>query len=355
MKFLPIFTLRATHSYYTDGRCPDFLMEANLATEKLLRNHHCVLKSLPDGVRVFMQVDDGGKPFIAYPEETTFTFHLQLKNPDFALFTNLSDIANQPAPLYTNAGLNAEEGKILLLDSRKSWFTESFIIEHPAQENRFILSGRPLASLSVDKFEVTNSGNVRLEEYDETSKTIIVTVDAQSALKDETFTVKYPATPRLKRGIFADVEIHINGTLQPTEEGASEFQIAFKARRARWKYYLVTDLKGTEKKFLIRDKDEHDKLKFSDENRTNLTTNLDSSDDLAKELVQKYPGLQILRFVSDNLIFCRQKARKHLELHFDGNRLFDALPNPSLRNYSKILHEQYAFFQIVKYLTQSSP
>lgn len=355
MEFLPIFTLRATHSYYTDGRCPDFLMEANLATEKLLRNHHCVLKSLPDGVRVFMPVDDGGKPFIAYPEETTFTFHLQLKNPDFALFTDLSDITNQPASLYTNAGLNAEGGKILLLDSRKAWFTESFIVEHPAQENRFILSGRPLMGLAVNQFEVTNSGNVTLKKYDETSKTI--TVKAQSALKDETFTVKYPVRPRLKKGIFADVEIHNNGTLQPAEEGPAEFQIAFTARRARWKYYLVTDLKGTEEKFQLLDKD--DELEFSDENRTNLTTNLDSSDDLAKELVQKYPDLQILRFVSDNLIFCRQTARKHLELRFDDNRLFEALPNPSLRNYSKIidtnLQEQDAFFQIVKYLTQLSP
>ncbi|MFC1603763.1 hypothetical protein ACFL5F_01930 [Planctomycetota bacterium] len=360
MKFLPVFTLRVTHPYYADGRCPDFSMEPNPATEKLLKNHRCVLKSFPDGVRVFMQVDDEGKPFIAYPEEIAFNFHLRLHNPDFALFTDLSDIANRPAPLYTNAGLNTEGDKILLLDSRKAWFTESFIIEHPAQENRFILSGRPLAGLAANKLDIMDSGSVELKKYDETNK--VISVDTHNALKDETFAIKYPIAPRLERGVFADVEIHNNSTLQPAEEGPAEFQIAFTARKARWKYYLVTDLIDTDEKFKIVDTDKLDKLVFSNEHRTNLVTNPDSSDDMAKELTQKYPGLQILRFVSDDLIFCRQTARKHVELHFDGNRLFEALPNPSLRNYSKImfeigtnLHEQDAFFKIVKYLTQSSP
>ena len=156
------------------------------------------------------------------------------------------------------------------------------------------------------------------------------------------------------------MEIHNNGTLQPAEEGPVEFQMALAARKARWKYYLVTDLIDTDEKFQILDK--NNELQFSDENRTNLTTHFDSSDDIAKELIQKYPGLQIFRFVSDDLIFCSQTARKQMELHFNGNRLFEALPNPSLRNYSKImfesgtnLHEQDAFFQIVKYLTKPFP
>ncbi|HUT46941.1 MAG TPA: hypothetical protein VMX36_11695 [Sedimentisphaerales bacterium] len=360
MKFLPVFTLRVTHSYYADGRCSDFSMEPNPATDKLLKNHRCVLKSFPDGIRVFMQVDDEGKPFIAYPEEITFTFHLRLHNPDFALFTDLSDIANRPAPLYTNAGLNPEGDKGLQLDSRKAWFTESFIVEHPAQENCFILSGHPLEGLTTDRFEIMDSGNVKLKEYDKTDK--VITVDTQSALKDETFAVKYPIAPRLERGVFADVEIHNNGTLRPADRAPIEFQIAFTARQARWKYYLVTNLNGIEDVFQIVDKDELDKLVFSNKHRTNLVTNPDSSDDLAEELAQKYPGTQRFRFVSDNLISSRQTARKHLELHFDGNRLFEALPNPSLRNYSKIeveidanLHQQDAFSQVVKYITKPFP
>jgi hypothetical protein len=305
-----------------------------------------------------MQVDDEGKPFITYPKEIIFAFHLRLLNPDFALFTDMSDIAGLPAPLYSNTGLNTAGDKILRLDSRKAWFTENFIIEYPAQENSFVLSGRPLAGLTTNKFDIMDSGNVKLKKYDETDKLIIV--DTQNALKGEAFTVKYPIKPHLERGVFADVEIHDNGSLQPAEEGSIEFQIAFTARKAKWKYYLVTDLIDTDDKFQILDK--NNELKFSETNRTNLTTNLDSSDDLAKELTNKYPGLQVLRFVSDDLVFCRQTARKQVELHFDGNCLFEALPNPSLRNYSKImfeagtnLHEQDAFFKIVKYLTQSSP
>jgi hypothetical protein len=393
-----------------------------------------------------MQVDDGGKPFIAFPEETTFTFHLQLKNPDFALFTDLSDIAEESAPLYTNAGPNGDGSKVHLV-SREAWFTESFIIEDRDSENRFILSGKPLAGLALDQFEVEvkNSGNVELKEYDETIKTI--TVDTHSAQIGEPFTVRYPISPRLKKGIFADVEIHNNGTLQPAEEEHTEFKIAFTARQAKWKYYLVTDLEGTaamnwQKSFgdegivvkysgtgaetpkvkittgvsgdpvtfgiaasvlsinnvlgktgtnvftawqtwvaepnnpngfditinddgsgnvdltsdegveLVKTEGTEEKFQLLDtQNNLKFTKNLDSSDNVAEELVEKYPDLQIIRFVSDNPIFCRQAARKHLKLSFENNCLFEALPNPSFRN----LHGQDAFFKIVKYLTQLSP
>ena len=355
MKYLPVFTLRVTHSYYADGRCPDFSMEPNPGTEKLLKNHRCVLKSLPDGVRVLMQVDTQGMPFIACPEKMTFTFNLRLQNRDFALFTDLSEITQQPAPLYTTVLIDSKPGKELKLASREAWYEEKFIVQHPAQNDCFVLSSQPLEGLATNDFEIMDSGNIKLESYNRARK--VITVNTESAPKDSAFVVKYPIVPRLERGVFADVEIRNTGTLQPAKEGSAEFEIAFTARKARWKYYLVTDLKNTEKKFEIK----HGKLKFS-ANRVDITEEPDSSDDLAKELVRKYAKMQVHRFLSDDDILCRQTARKNLELHFDGNCLFKALPNPPLRNHFRTkvkvgddLQLQEAFSQVVKYITNPNP
>lgn len=358
MKFFPIFAVRVTHSYYVDGRCPDFLIVPNLETERLLRNHRCVVKSLPDGIRVLTPVDEEGKPFIAFPDEMTFTFHLRLQNPDFTLFTDLSDINNRHAPLYTNAGLNSGNSKELRLASRTAWHTESFVVVQPAPEDRFTLRGRPLAGLKLTTFKVEGSGKVTLQEYDESDN--VIAVDSGSAREGEMFAVKYPIEPRLDRGVFADVDIHNNDTLQPIGEKPVDFHVAFSAKQARWKYYFITDLKSTADQFFqIIDADPSPTvpalaLVFSDENRKDLNQDPDPSDDLAKELAEQYPGMQRFRFVSDNLIPCQQAARKHLELRLDGNPLCGILPNPSFRNYSKI-EQQDSLFHVVKYLTNPFP
>lgn len=441
MRFLPVFTLRVTYSYYADGRCSDFSIEPDSATETLLKNHHCILKSLPDGIRVLMRVDDEGVPLVTYAQDAVCNFHLRLRNPDFALFTDLSDIVNRVAPVYTNARQNGGASLGIRLESRQAWSTERFVIVRPAPEDRFKLGGRPLVDLELARFETAGPEGVEMKAYNGTRRTI--TVDTQSASKDETFTIRYPVLPRLERGVFADVEIHNHGTFQPREEGHAEFEIAFTAKKAKWKYYLVTDLNSTavqnwQESFgdagivvkyrgaggatpqvkiaeglagesvafgiagrvlsisnvlgktgtnvhtawqtwvaepnspngfditingdgsahvehtsdagveLVKEEafqllDTQNKLKF--------VKNLDSSDEVAKELVEKYPDLHIIRFVSDDAISCSEITRKHLRLNFENNYLFEVLPNPSFRN----LHGQDAFFAIVKYLTQSSP
>ncbi len=286
MKFLPAFVLRVTHAYYTDNRCPDFLIEPNPETERLLSNHRCVLKPLPDGIRVLTAVDDGGKAFIALPPEATFTFHLRLHNPDFVLFTDLSGIEKQAAPIYTNERLSSADSKEL--------------------------------------------------------------------------TIKYPIEPRVTRGVFADVEIHNNYTLQPVSGAPVEFQIAFTPKQTRWQYYVVTNRKlNKEEKYRIIDNEQSPEvapLVFSDKNRRNLNQDPDTSDGLAQELARQYPEMQRFRFVSDDLIPCRQAARKCLGLYLDGSLVCGTLPNPSFRNYAKIEvkdgappHQQDALFQVVKY------
>ena len=363
MKFLPIFTLRVTHDYYTDGRCPDFIIQPDKQTARIISKHRCVVKSLPDGIRLLTVVDENQKPLIAQPDEVKFTFHLRLQNPDFVLFTNLSDFNDRLAPVYTNADLGAEDAGQLRLDSRTAWQSERLAVGQPAPEENFVLGGRPQNGLELNDIEFEGSTEVTPKKYNSTDK--IFTVDSQSAPQGETFTIKYPVVPQLERGVWADVEIYNNDSLLPISEGPVEFQIAFTALQARWKYYLVTDLKGTAAGFRIVNADPAAAVSvpaFSETNRRDLKQDPDPLDELAEEIAAQYPNLERHRFISDDLVPCQQAAAKYLELHLDGNRLFGALSNPSLRNYSKIevkadadLSRQAALFHVLKYITQPFP
>jgi hypothetical protein len=104
VKHAAILDLRVTHSFYTDGKCPDLAIEPSAETARLLGNHRCVVGSSPSGVRVHTALDPStGQPFLSLPPNAVLRFHLQLQNGDFGLFTNLDAVNALSAPLFTNA------------------------------------------------------------------------------------------------------------------------------------------------------------------------------------------------------------------------------------------------------------
>ncbi|MCB0207844.1 MAG: hypothetical protein KDJ52_00860 [Anaerolineae bacterium] len=354
MKFLPLIDLRLTHSYYADSRCLDFLIEPTPTTHTLLKNHRCVIKSFPNGIRILTAVTADGVPFIPLATGTTFTFHLRLQNPDFALFTDLTEIGQVAVPLYTNAGMSPANSMQLALTSRQAWATESFVVAQPSQEDRFTLRGRPLAKLQPTDFTVEGLGPTTTPTHYE-AKAKIITINSSSADQGDSFKLTYATTPHLNRGVFADVEIHYTDSLPEIAEGGVTFEIAFTAKKARWKYYVIVD--KTDAQFHIEDK-AASPLVFSDENRTDLNHDPDPSDDIAKTLAKRFPQMQRLRFVSDDLIACQQQARKSLQLRLNGDQVLRALPNPPLQNYATIdvtrngnVQKEDTLFQIIKYFT----
>ncbi len=282
MRFLPLFSVHLRHPYYANGRCTDFDIEPTLPTQRLLTNARCVLKAMPNGVRVLTAVTDRGVPLISLQQDATLTFHLRLQNPDFVLFTDLT--ATPPtAPLYTNAGLSAGDDLQLPLVHRAG----------------------------------------------------------------------LPAT-----GVFAEVVICQNDTIPlPGANKPGAFSITFKAKEARWTYYLISDLPKKNGQWQIVDTDQ--RLTFS---AMDLTQPSAPSDAMATRLAPQYPDMQRWRFVSDAPIPCQQAARKHLQLTYDGQRVWEALPNPALQHYSTVEvningtpQPQEALFHIVKHLTHAFP
>ncbi len=352
MKFFPVLDVKLLHSYYTDGRCPDFVIEPTVETQRLLANCRCVTKTFSNGIRILGAGTDGREPLIPVPRGAFFIFDLRLQNSDFALFTDLSPFVGK-APVFTNAGLGA--GATGLMQSfRQAWKTESFAVQRPARTDRFVLAGQPLEGLQPTDFEIEGLGSTaRAASYDGPSKTI--TVDSTAAEEGDVFTVQYPTKAMLGKGVFAEIEISANESLPNTTTGPGEFVINFAAKQARWKYYCVTDLEAADGGLRIVDAGASPVV-FSDSNRTYLNQHPDPTDEIASALEKQYPDKQRFRFVSDSVIRTQQAARKQFQLRLGDNRLADALPNPSLSNYSTMevdvggtVQKQDVLFHIIKH------
>ena len=228
-------------------------------------------------------------------------------------------------------------------------------MNQPSENEDFTLSGRPLAGLNATSFEIEGlDPTVSVSNFDALGK--VVTVNTASAAKDHPFQVRYPVQPRLRKGVLADVEIRLNTSARATDEPV-DFQITFTPKQARWIYYVVAGVNPAAGEIQIVNASTAE-VRFSEGNRRDLNSNPDSADEMAETLKQQYPESQLIRFVSDELVPCRQAARKQIQLNVGEKRISTGLPNPPPRNFSKFAsttggEQEYALFQIVKYLTHS--
>ena len=285
MKYVALFSVRLRHDYYPDAVCRDLAFEPSEQTRRLIRGYRLVLRELPDGIALSVPLGADGKgPLIALQRDEVFAFELRARNPDFALFTDLRELAGKADPVYTNAGLSAKDGRALKLVERK---------------------GRRAAD---------------------------------------------PA-------LVAGVELRYDKSMPDPGEDAP-FEIRFKARAARWAYYLVTDRRTGD--FSIVDSGSAvPPVGFSAANRTPLDKVPEEADPFAATLSRQYPDFQRLRFLSDQPVACSSAARKGVELRLDGSKVLEAMPNPSIRHLSRIRQKekgaaapqvQDTFRQVVKYL-----
>lgn len=353
MKYMPLLNLDVTHTFYADGRCRDFRIEATPATQRLLDRYRCILKTRPDGVRVFVAATADGVPLISLPKGMTFAFQLWLQNAEFALFTDMTPLDGVPTPLYTNAQAITPDSLSLDLVSRQAWSTEQCIVRQPSEKELFILSGRPLADVSTTDLQIIWPGASRADHpvnYDAPGKTI--TVNSSAAQAGVSFMLRYPTVPPRINGVFADVEIDYGDAPPAATGGPDLFTIDFKASQTRWKYYLVTD--RTSVIFEIVDQDKQAPLVF--DTGTELQEP-DSSDAVAATLAEQYPEMQTFRFVSQDTVPCQQTARKAIHLLVDGNQIGSPLPSPALRNYTREdspdqSSAETALFHVIKFFTQ---
>jgi hypothetical protein len=349
MRYLTLFNLEIVHAYYIDQRCPDFQIEPTPGTQKLLNDCRCILKPLPNGLRILVAVNNENTPFIPLPTNPVFTFHLRLRNPDFGLFTDLADVSQLTAPLYSNE-LLATSGDLVPV-SQEAWFTEQFVVRRPASREPFVLGGRPLESLkTAGAFIVKGLGEKSgHKRYDEEARVIMV--NSSKTRPGTPFTVTYPTMPRLARDVFADVEIKYDPVPASLLGNVNSFRITFRSKKARWKYYIVTD-KLDSRTTLPSLEDKDKVIFFNAEDRTDLTRTPDPSDEIAARLAKRYPNKQHFRFISSSLLLCQQAVRKNIQFHLNGGKVIDALPNPSLENYCIDIRNavrEHTLYRVIEY------
>ena len=352
MIFLPLFNLQLIHDYYTDSRCPDFQLEPTLCTRRLLQNHRGVIKYSSNTIQVVITATDAKQPFIPLQRKLKFRFNLRLQNSIFTLFTDLAELKRLTNPIYTNS--DQDDGTItpLLLISRPNIVTEQFAVAAPASAEAFTLSGRPLTGLQPADFLIKGLDQVTAPtHYLEGAK--IITLDSSASNTGQRFQITYAAIPPKKNGILAQIEIGYDDSWPALANGPKTFQITFQPKTARWKYYIIAD--PGEAQLKIEDRSDTPIL-FGAANQTDLTETPDEADLIAVRLAEQYPAMRRLRFVSDDLVHCRQKPRPSLQLMLDNKKVLGPLPTPSVQNLSTFdviqndeQHKEDALYQIVKY------
>ncbi|MDD1606920.1 MAG: hypothetical protein LUQ28_01375 [Methylococcaceae bacterium] len=92
MKYEQLLSISLKHSYYRDGLCPDFTVIPQKVTETMLRNHRCVVKPKVNGINIYIPTDEAKIPIIKFTNGTQLSFNLRLKNPEFSLYTDFSQL-----------------------------------------------------------------------------------------------------------------------------------------------------------------------------------------------------------------------------------------------------------------------
>ena len=101
MKAACVFGLKVSHPYYADGVCPDFGIEPDAATARILEE-----LPLPDQGRAGpgLHRDDEDTSFPQLGPELVLGFILRLQNRNFLRFTDLTNFRRTTTTTFSYAG-----------------------------------------------------------------------------------------------------------------------------------------------------------------------------------------------------------------------------------------------------------
>ncbi|HEX3349517.1 MAG TPA: hypothetical protein VHS58_15580 [Acetobacteraceae bacterium] len=338
MRAVPLLDLRVTHPFYDDLRCGDFAVAPTRATDALMRRLRLTCKTRNDCVSLFAGLDNEGVPLAAAAAPLTLDFFLRPRNDAFALFTDLTPIVAQTAPLFTNAGLPAADPLNLRLTSRTERGTETLTVRTPATAETFVLAGRPLPG-TIAQFEVETAGFAgAVKGLDPAANSVVV--DTSAAASGTRFELSYPVAAARPHDVFAELELALDrALLLAPAAGPRAFLVPLAARSARWCVYLVTDYMGDVSTLRIVDATPGGaprRVTFADAGRVDLSQGSDRADAIGQDLVRRNPGRRILRFLSDAPVGCREMPLRNLELRMADTRLIAALANPAPGNFTAL-------------------
>jgi hypothetical protein len=350
--FLPLFRLKVRHDYYSDNVCNDIGFEATPETKRVLSRYRLQLKELPDGVVVLMDTDSKIATN-ASPINEMFIFELKICHPDFALFTDFKSLESKQDPFFRNT--DNQFGTLELCDG-EGWKTENIMLPGTLTQHYYTLTGNPEARdgdtslvLQGDDFIISSpERQAKIVAYDAPSKRL--SINTANNKTETEISLRYRTKLVRDKKVLARVELCYGDGLPDAGADDALFEIKLKARTARWVYYLISDQKGD---FTLIDLNETLNFNSTDMNQAS------DKDPLALTLVQQYSntGLQRIRFVSDKTVPYSRNTHSNIELQLDGVKVLTVMPNPSIRQFSRLEQqvngkwiEENTLYQVVKYI-----
>jgi hypothetical protein len=327
-QFRTLFTLGIAHGYYV-SRCQDFGYIIPADTAQALKNGKLLPKVRDGKLFVLYESDEGAA--LNPLEGQTLRLGLKLLNPFFINFTDIKGFNfNASTPVYRNT---TEPNR---LDEAVEVKLVGGVFRHVLTDTtkRPVTVTLQSASGQVLQTDVITAVNTRLDvSYDLTGKvseTYTVTEFYSSTSKK----INYYTDAELNwQGIFGLVEIRLDNsfyTKPKVTQEYPEFEIKFTAKQEILKYYLVTK-NYTESEFnqlTILDvgftEDGRDQIHF-----TRVASTDFSGDDIPDELLGNGDAKVVL-FKSQAEVVRKEKARKKIQIHKNGDELIKHLPQPAV-------------------------
>lgn len=318
MRYKKLFELSIFHEYYNNKICPDLIVEPTIECRNLLSGHRLILKNKVNGIVVIVPVNSEDKPLVEIAENLRFTFILKLKNKDFLDFTDI----------------NWKPGKNAIM-----YYYTNFILHY---NNQMKASDLDIIYTKFCDLQLPRGQHILA----------IVDIENSSYLSKA---LQFGILAAFLRG--ADslyLSLLLLMLLQiwdaPVFNQESEYKITFKAKKQKWRYYLVTGsvsngdevLINDDNKFLIKDNDK------TREEKTKVIkftcSNVQKTDPLFSLLQEKFPRSKQYLFISDSEIACQESGIKNIQLlnqkspNDEEEVWIKHLPNPPNRTGIRVIN-----------------
>ncbi len=334
MKYQKLLTLSVEHDYFDSGLWPAPVFVPTAAGAKALRRLRAEIRTRGAVTTVYVPVDEAGEPKVPFPEATSIELVWKNWPANVGRFTDLTAwMARRPVRLVNQAPapgdfISSEVALDVVRDTER--VNENFVVGSPSSAEELPLKGRPAPGSSVAS--IVSSGPA-ITDYLPSNNLIVVNTRGWS--KGDEFTVQYDQMRGLPPSAQAIVEIRgISSAWLQTAPVRVIF--SFKARSAYWVYYVVTNGRPSDPPFRIIDPRDPVRPPFPEDRVRDLVAAPDSSDPVAASLAESFPTLRRLRYLSANLFTCKESPGVRFQLQRGNERIFRALPLPTIENASWI-------------------
>lgn len=320
MIYKNLFSIAFLHNYFSENanyvpETDQYLkLSPDQTTQALIKQYRLKLYHKPG--RLFLSTPErtGNKTFLP-SANLTFRFFLEVKNPTFYHFTDLSSLTGFTYPRFYVDGANLA----LASGAYQHQIADRFSIpEQRDAQTSFFLQHTPIgASFSVQ--ELTPAPT---PVYDADLNKISIDTTPGTYLDNQDFTIEYEVKPHWPSVTLGIVDIEVDGSNVTFDK---DYTISFVRKSQNWDYYVIAPDTLTAANLAITNGIADPAWAFD-------TTVESTSGDIFQRLKNMFPSAKIFKITSVNPLPYQQNAKAGLKLQQDGETIINNLPNPAPEN-----------------------